>query len=99
MSCSEACSDKINDMSQMIGKVNIYDIYTPCFSNLPSTVSKARYESLTFNTKIVTLCQCVDVGTLLKIIWCLIWVTPLVIMVLMSALMIMWRPSTWTMTR
>ena len=27
----------------MIGKINIYDIYTPCYSNLPSNVSRARY--------------------------------------------------------
>ena len=44
---SEQCADLINQMSKEIGKVNIYDIYTPCFNNLPpgakGTVFRARY--------------------------------------------------------
>ena len=43
MVCSLQCTELINQMSMMIGKVNIYDIYTPCFSNLLSNMSKARY--------------------------------------------------------
>ena len=41
--CSEQCVELINEMSKEIGKVNIYDIYEPCFNNLPSTVQRARY--------------------------------------------------------
>ena len=44
---SEQCADLINQMSKEIGRVNIYDIYTPCFNNLPpgakGTVFRARY--------------------------------------------------------
>jgi len=41
---SEQCADLVNEMSKEIGRVNIYDIYTPCFNNLPpgSTFSRAR---------------------------------------------------------
>ena len=41
--CSEQCIELVNEMSKEIGKVNIYDIYEPCFNNLPSTVQRARY--------------------------------------------------------
>ena len=44
--CSLQCMELINQMSMMIGKVNIYDIYTPCFSNLASNMSKARYHTI-----------------------------------------------------
>ena len=39
---SESCSDLLNEMSKEIGKVNIYDIYDKCNSNLPPSGSRAR---------------------------------------------------------
>ena len=44
--CSLQCVELVNQMSMMIGKINIYDIYTPCFSNLPSNMSRARYHAI-----------------------------------------------------
>jgi len=56
---SEQCADLVNEMSKEIGRVNIYDIYTPCFNNLPpgSTFSRARYSKCTLiNLKLVQTC-------------------------------------------
>ena len=47
--CSDACIELVNEMSKEIGKVNIYDIYEPCFSNLPDTVQRARYDIIMIN--------------------------------------------------
>jgi len=56
---SEQCADLVNEMSKEIGRVNIYDIYTPCFNNLPpgSTFSRARYSKCALiNLKLVQTC-------------------------------------------
>ena len=45
LSISDRCRDLINEMSKEIGRVNIYDIYEPCFLNMASSgASFARYE-------------------------------------------------------
>ena len=43
--------DLVNEMSNEIGKVNIYDIYQPCFENM-ATVNRARQASLDRNSSV-----------------------------------------------
>ena len=42
MLVSDACKELVNKMSMEIGRVNIYDIYQPCFENM-ATINRARY--------------------------------------------------------
>ena len=39
----EECTQLINEMSREIGKINIYDIYQPCFINMGTSATRARY--------------------------------------------------------
>lgn len=39
----EECSQLVNEMSREIGKINIYDIYQPCFINMGTSATRARY--------------------------------------------------------
>ena len=38
---SDQCIDLVNEMSKEIGKVNIYDIYQPCYENM-AIANRAR---------------------------------------------------------
>jgi len=35
----------LEEMSDIIGRVNIYDIYTPCYDNLNASISRALIPS------------------------------------------------------
>ena len=39
---SEKCRDLINEMSREIGKINIYDIYAPCYNDMDTVADRAR---------------------------------------------------------
>ena len=39
---SDKCLDLLNEMSKEIGKINIYDIYAPCFNDMETTSGRAR---------------------------------------------------------
>ena len=39
---SDRCRDFVNEMSREIGKINIYDIYAPCFNDMDTVADRAR---------------------------------------------------------
>lgn len=41
--CSDQCMALMNEMSDEIGRVNLYDIYTPCDNDMGDTIEYARY--------------------------------------------------------
>lgn len=42
MDPKERCTELLNEMSREIGKVNIYDIYQPCFADMGTSANRAR---------------------------------------------------------